>query len=363
MFDSLANSLVKSTDRSSFWPKDKIFLFRELSYLVEWWLSLPVAVDTIKQNSHNMAVVNICNQIYSWLKKWEPLYRSMTKLNKYFNDWDINIIKSWESSWELQNVLQYLASEYEFIFDIRNKYIGAMVYPILVFMLSIWAVVIILKYVLPWIITMVDQFQWATIPTTTKIIIWLSEFFTNYSMEGAVFIWLFILFVSIVYSVDEWKYMLDRWILKLPILWRITMLYNLLRYLRYMRLLIRAWLSYLDVFQLLKQISANSIYQQMTDDIITYIRKWESIITVMKMYPEIIPANIIALLKAWEETASITKSIENWIWFYEQEFNKILNNLSKIIEPILIIFVGWVIWFIAISVFGIIWSVLDAMQT
>lgn len=349
-------------EKWSFWIKEKIFLFRELSYLIDWWLSIVVAINTIKNNSENMAVKLICENIYDSLIKWESLFRSMTKLNKFFNDWDINIIRSWESSWELQNVLWYLANEYEYLYDIRNKYIWAMLYPVIVFWLSIAAVFIILKYVLPSITTMITQFDNVEIPFTTKVLISLTDIVSNFSRQILVVIWIIVFWISIILTVEEWKKYFEYQIIKIPVFWKINRYYYLVKFLRYFRLLLRAWLSYVDVFNLLKQIMWNNIYKDMIDDIIVDIRKWSSFTNVLETYRIIIPANVVSILRAWEETASLPKSIENALWFYEQEFNKIMDNLSKIIEPLLIIFVGFVVWFIALSVFGIIWTILDSMQ-
>lgn len=363
MLDNIILKIIKIKDWWTFWIKDKIFLFRELAYLIEWWVSILEAITLIKENTENMAIKEICDNLHENLKKWEPLHRSMSRLHNYFTDWDINIIRSWELSWELQNVLTYLATEYEFIYDIRNKYVWAVMYPTIVFVASLIAVYIIFRFVLPSIIWILDQFEWVQIPLTTRVLIAITDFVLNYTNHILIILGLLVFWLSILFSSDEWRKFFDYKIFRLPIIWRITKFYMLIKFLRYMRLLMNSWMNYVEIFQSLKFIMVNTAYKDMLDNLLASIRKWDTITDVFKLYPIIIPADIIVLMKVWEQTASTSKSVENWIWFYDQEFNKIINNLSKIIEPIMIVVVGWIVAFIALSVFGIIWNILDSVQT
>lgn len=80
-------------------------------------------------------------------------------------------------------------------------------------------------------------------------------------------------------------------------------------------------------------------------------------------FDEIIPVNASLLVKVGEDTAKLPEALGNIIEVYEEDLNNMLNNLSKIIEPILIVFVGGVVVLIAFSVFGIITTILGGVQT
>lgn len=80
-------------------------------------------------------------------------------------------------------------------------------------------------------------------------------------------------------------------------------------------------------------------------------------------FDEIIPANASLLVKVGEDTAKLPEALGNIIEVYEEDLNNMLNNLSKIIEPVLIVFVGGIVVLIAFSVFGIITTILGGVQT
>lgn len=361
-FDKILFNLMEAKDLSNFSIKDKIFFLREIWYLVEGWVSILEAVKIVWENSSSFAIKKICDDVYGYLKKWETFSRAISRMPKYFNDADVWIIKSWENSWELVRVLQYLATEYEYLYDIRSKYLWAMVYPALLFVVSIVAIWIIVTKVLPAIFEIVKQFDNAQLPFATKALMAVSNFFAHNTLYILFILLVLGFWLGIIFSLPEWKRWADKTIFELPLVWRIIKYYHLVRFLRFMKLLIYSGMTYNEVFVSLKKITNNSVYQDMIDDMLVAVKKWLPVSSAMSQYKNIIPVDVVVLLKVWEETAAMWKSLDNAIWLYESEFKKMIDNLSKIIEPIMIIFVGWVVGFIAISVFGIIWTILDSLQ-
>ena len=86
--------------------KDKIFFLKELSYLLNGWVSIPVALETIKNNTEKQPVKYVCDEIYKLIKRWETFSRALTALDGYFSEWDAKIIASGEAIWELPKVLK-----------------------------------------------------------------------------------------------------------------------------------------------------------------------------------------------------------------------------------------------------------------
>lgn len=297
MIDKYIQKLLVLKDYWRFSMKDKIFFLRELSYLISWWISIVESITIIRSTTDNYTLKDICNKIYESLRKWEPLYRALSRLRRYFNEWDVNIVRSWENSGELLNVLRYLADEYEFIYDVKSKYIWAMIYPALIFVVAIAAVVVIFKYILPGILWILSEFDGAKLPWSTQMLIFITNFVTKYSMDIVVFLVIALVVFGIIIATEEWKKYFDRVMLKVPIFGKITMTYHLIKYLRYQKLLIYSGMPYIDVFRLLRDVVTHSTYKELIDDIIIAVRKWEKMVDVLYDYPSIIPRDVVALLK------------------------------------------------------------------
>ena len=106
----------------------------------------------------------------------------------------------------------------------------------------------------------------------------------------------------------------------------------------------------------------NLEYKSMIDDIIDDIDEWESIIKAMDQY-DIIPNRVVSILRVWEQTAKIEDSLTNVVDFYSTEFEKMLQGFGKILEPVLVVFVGVIVGFVAMAVFGVIGQVLDGISS
>lgn len=80
------------------------------------------------------------------------------------------------------------------------------------------------------------------------------------------------------------------------------------------------------------------------------------------MYTELIPGTVMALIKVGEKTANLPNSFANVIEIYEEELQTNINNLSKVIEPVMLVGIGGVIVVVAMGVFGVITNIMDAVK-
>lgn len=343
--------------------KEKIFLYRELSYLIEWWVAIADSVLIIKGWTDKWSIRKICDEMFNALNEWETLSFSLAQLPRYFNNGDVNIIRSGEESWELTKVLRYLAEEYEFLAKIKSKYISAMIYPCMLFIVAIGAVFLLFTQILPSIFDMVSSFGNVKIPPVTKFLMRVSNFMVNEFWSIIITILLVWFGWTVVFSTQQGKEFVDENIFHAPLIGQVTQYYDMVKFMRYMRLLMEAGMNFLEVFIFLKDIMGNLSYKMMIEDIIAAINRWETIGSVLENYTDFIAKDVVALLKVWEETASFEAALSNAIVMYEDEFQKVLDWLSKAIEPILIVFIWVIIAMVAMSVFGIIGSLLESVQS
>ena len=147
--DKIVAHFLDSSDRTTFSWKDKILFYKELVYMMRGGVPLLETMKTIQTTSDNAAVKWVAKVIYGYLDKGKELSYAISRLPDYFDEWDAAIIKTWETSWNLPAVLQSLAEEYAYLSDIKQKYIGAMIYPAALIIISIIAVIYLFWFVLP----------------------------------------------------------------------------------------------------------------------------------------------------------------------------------------------------------------------
>lgn len=359
--DAYIDKFLRERELWYFSIREKVFLFRELAYLIEWWVAIADSVIIVKGSTDKWSVKKICSEMYDALNNGETLSYSMSGLPRYFNDGDVNIVKSWEESWEMTHVLKYLAEEYEFMHKIKSKYISSMIYPTLLFTIAIFAVYLLFTRILPGIFDMVAGFDGVKLPAMTQFLINMSTFLTENGTKVIIGLVLTGVAWGIFFSTEEGKTLLDKYIFQLPLLGKVTQYYDMIRFMRYMRLLMQAGMNFLEVFTFLRDIMGNTSYKIMIDDVIASINRGETIGSTLQNYTDILSRDVVALLKVGEETASFDKTLNNAIRMYEDEFDKVIDGVSKVIEPVLIVFIGVIVAVVALSVFGIIGTLLDSV--
>ena len=139
--DRIIENVLDSSDKTTFSWKDKILFYKELVYMMKGGVPLLDTMKTIQKTSENAAVKRVAKEIYWYLDKGKELSYAISRLPEYFDEWDSAIIKTWEISGNLPDVLQSLAEEYAYLSDIRQKYIWAMIYPAALIIISIVAVI------------------------------------------------------------------------------------------------------------------------------------------------------------------------------------------------------------------------------
>lgn len=363
MIDNIIREIIKLTEDDSLSTKDKIFLFRQLGYLLDGGVAITEALTVIAKNTDKYSIAANCDVIYNYIKSGESFSKSLSRIPKYFDETDISIIRSGESSGNLVTVLHHLADEYEFLYDTRSKYISAMIYPGILLVLSVVAVFFLFLYVLPSIFDMISGVEWAEIPWYTKVIMNITNFVVNYNIYIIMWIILFGLLFWLFVSTDMWRKRFFEWVLWLPWVGKIIRNYNMIKFFRYMKLMYSSGINYLDMFIYLKKIMDNPTYTASIDQIIWWIRRGQTIYDNIKYSTNIIPWDAAALIQVGESTANIWWSIDNIINIYDKDLRSSLDNLGKIIEPVMVVLVWCVIWLIAGSVFGIMWAIMDTATT
>lgn len=351
-------SMMNSADKSSFSAKDKILFYKELVYMLHGGVSIMQAVDTIKISTTNYALKTITTSISFHLNEGKSFSYALSRLPEYFDESDSAIIKTGESTGNLDTVLQELANEYSYLNSIKNKYKSALTYPIILIIMSIGAVLFLFSSVLPGILEMfVGEME--KLPLITRILKSTSDFFVS-SWKTILVVLLTGLAVIWIYgTTDQGKKALSKFMMSLPLVGKMTKTYYLIKWARYMKLMIGAGLDYVQTFRLLRGVLAIPAYQEMIEKVMAGLQIGKTIYDALKEETDLIYPNVAVMIKVGEETAHLEDSMGNIIAMYQEELDNSITQFSKILEPVILIFM-WVI--VALVASGIFWVVFSVME-
>ncbi len=351
-------SFMGTLDKGSFSAKDKVLFYKELVYMLKGWLSILQSVEVIRKETTNNAIRNICWTLIHYLNEGKSFSYSIGRLTEYFDEWDSAIIKTWESTGNLDVVLHELADEYEYINQIRNKYISALIYPAFLIVGSIAAVLFLFSSVLPGILDMFSD-QMDKLPLITRVLKSISDFCVEYWKTILIVLGVGVIVAWIYSTTEQGKKKFSWMMLNMPLIGSMTKTYYLIKWAKYMKLMIGSWLDYVQTFRLLREILDIPAYQDMIEQVMAGLQIWKTIYASISSQTDLIYPSVATMIKVWEETACLEDSMQNVINMYQDELDNQINAFSKMLEPIILIFM-WVI--VALVASGIFWVVFTVME-
>lgn len=350
---------LQTLDKSNFDGKDKIFFFKELAYMLKGWVGLMDAMDNINKSSDNYAIKEITKSVTNFLHKGKTLSYALNRLPDYFNKSDYSVVQSWEASGNLSIVLESLAQEYEYLNEVKNKYISALIYPVILILIAVISVFALFGFVLPSVFDVASSFQWIELPWSTRVLQSISNFFVKYWNVLLYIMWSMGLLSWVYFSTDIGKKSLFSFVLNIPLIWRMTKYYYLVRWCRYMKLMTLSGMSYVETFKTLREVLHVPLYKEMIERVLAWLQRWETIYQWIKNETFLIPSNVFVLIKVWEDTANLENALQNVLSMYKEELNATINKLAKVIEPIMLIFIWLIVVLIASGVFGLILQIME----
>ena len=339
--------------------KDKLIFYRLLSTMSNAWVWLVKAVGILEKQEKNLVLKNILTDFVSKLKSWKKLSECLEDYDTSFWDAEVWIIKSWEKTWKLNSVLVDLADQIEKVESINGKLKGALMYPAFIIVVVFWVVFIMMTMVVPKLLEIFEDK--ASLPATTQTLIVVSDFMVNY---WYVIIWFFVatyVWVSVWRQTPSWKYLFDKFLFKIPIMWDVLQKIILSKFSRVFANLISSWVSMVESLKITSDVVWNEVYRQrillLAKDVKWGIRIHESL-----EWSPLFPDMMVQMIQVWEETANLDQTITKVADFYDEQVDNTINVLNKLLEPFIIVFLAVVVWFIAMAIMQPIMNLADTVS-
>jgi len=338
--------------------RDVVFFSRQLATLVAADVPLISALNTLAEQASNLAFKKVLKDITEMVDAGSSLSQALAKYPSVFSEFFISLIKSGETAGKLHEVSNYLADYLEKQAEIRSKTMGALIYPAFL-LLAVIAVFIVLFFgfppldlppIIPQILSIVQEAGVEDLPFATRFLIFANDLLLNfwYLILGLLAIlgfWLFNYLKS-----PEGEEMYDRFKLRMPFLKKAIQGIYLARFSETLATLVKAGVPILDSLEITSSVVGNKIYQNILLEAKTEVSRGARISEVFVKYPEVIPPIITQMISVGEKTGKLDLILEHISRFYSNEADAIIRNLPSIIEPVVILFFGGVVFIIVSGV-------------
>ncbi len=268
-----------------------------------------------------------------------------------FDSFYVSVLKSGEATGKMADSLEYLARHLEREYNFQKQVKGAMIYPAFVVAVFIGVFFLAVFFIMPKLNEILENFS-GNLPAVTKIMMKLSEL-TRQGGWIIVIIILVVLFLlpKILTKRKETRDLYYRFILKVPILGDFQKKLNLTSFAENLSVLISSGLPITQGLKIVKDILKNSVYKNIMAETEDRVAKGEKISAVFTEHSKEIPTFVQQMVRTGEETGSLDESLKSVVGFYREEIERTTDNLTTILEPVLILFLGIGIAVLAVAVF------------
>lgn len=340
---------------------EKIMFTNNLSGMLSAGLSLTRALSVLEKQTTNKYLKSVLKDLIDGIDKGDTLSSGMKKFPKVFSGVFVSMIHSGEESGGLPNTLKEIGITLKKTYDLNKKIKGALIYPsVIVF--AIFAIgILMMIYVVPTLTkTFVDI--GVELPASTRFIIFISDTLSQHFVTFALFIGALIgfgVFISKFYITRRY---FDLFILKLPMIGTLIKEMNTARTTRTLSSLLSSGVDLSRALSITEEVLQNVHYKELIHNSINSIEKGISLSVAFKEHINLYPVMVGEMIEVGEETGKLSQMLVDVASFYENEVDNKTKNLSTIIEPVLMIFIGVAVGFFAIAMIKPMYSVMDNIK-
>jgi type IV pilus assembly protein PilC len=328
---------------------DLVIFTRQLATMIDAGLAMVQSLQALAEQTTNKIMRDVIKDVCTRVEGGDSFSEALQKHPKVFTRLYVCMVAAGEKGGLLAEILARLATYLENTNRLRKKIKSAMMYPIVVTIVAILITIFLLVKVVPVFGEIFASFG-SELPGPTQGLIDLSNFVKRYLIfllvlgGGSVYAWLY--FIKTPVGRQFW----DSRRIKLPIFGVIAHKICLARFTRTLASLIRSGVPILEVLQIVSQTVGNVIMEKAIKTAAVDIERGESISASLGKHA-IFPSMIIRMITAGEQTGKIDNMLERVSDFLDEEIETTLAGLTALIEPILIVFLGFVVGGMVICMF------------
>lgn len=337
--------------------KELAIFSRQLAVMLESRVPVVQSLTSLAIQTNKVRFKKIILEVSNFVEEGVSLSEAFGHYPKIFDSFYVNLVKSGEVSGKISGSLYYISNHLESEHDIKSQVQQAMIYP--AFTISILFVVIniIIIFLLPKIEELI--LESASAPSSfTVFVLGFYGILQRFWWMIMLALFLLIVFLIFYFRTKDGRKVFDKWSLKIPFLGDILRKVFLSRFCGNISTLITAGISINKALKITEETVNNSAYKEIIKDVGDKVSEGEKISSVLVGHQDYFPSFVIQMIKVGEETGKLDKTLMEIVNFYDKEIKRSISLFLTLLEPMLIIVLGVVVGFIALSVFAPLYSAL-----
>ncbi len=342
--------------------QEKIDFARHLAIVIKAGLPLIDGLRIIKNQVTSKTLSEILEQLILDIEKGQSLADGLSAHRHIFGDFFINIVKVGETSGTLAQNLVYLAEELKKSKALRSKIKSAMIYPIVILVATIAITGFLTFVVFPKIMPVFTGLN-IELPLTTRILLEVLEFFRNFGLYVIIGLILLSIGFKVGIKFAPVKYFFDRVVFMIPVISGLVIYVNMANFTRILGLLLKSGIRIVEAVTITSNTFDNSVYQRALLNSTEQIKKGEQLAEYLEANRKFFPLLLSGMIKIGENTGNLEENLFYLSDYYTEEIDNKIHALTTLLEPLLLLIMGLLVGFIAISIIMPIYSISQGLSS
>ncbi len=327
---------------------EKILFARNLGAMLGAGLALARALSVMERQTKNAKLSVVVSSIAGDVRRGETLHAALAKYQKIFPALMIAMVRAGEEGGDLAASLQVVSDQMERMYALKKKIRGALIYPCIILVVIVGIGILMMIEVVPTLAQTFGELN-AELPRSTQIVIGISNFLVHYTALalGSIVGGIALLFALAKTSAGKRGF--DFLFLRLPVIGGVVREVNAARTSRTLASLLSSGVDVITALDIVGGVVQNTYFRVVIKDAAEGVGAGQPLSAAFVRREDLYPAFVGEMMAVGEETGQVADMLKKLALFYEDEVDRKTKDMSTIIEPFLMVFIGATVGFFAVS--------------
>jgi type IV pilus assembly protein PilC len=341
--------------------KEQIMMARNLSLMSRSGMPILDSLRMIQRQSQSSGLKKILASVIADVENGQFVSTSLKKYERVFGSLFINIIRIGEASGTLAENLGFLADELKKKQQLRAKIVSAMLYPIIILITTIALTSILMFAVFPKILPIFKSFK-IKLPLPTRILIAVNQFVLDYWFWIIIGLVIFVVVIVLLLRVKPIRYAVYKTLMYVPLVGTMIRSLHMSIIARTLALLLKSGVKIVEALSITADIIPNMVYNKALSQSAERVKAGGALGKDLTTSPRLFPVMFSQMVEVSETAGTLDATLLYLSEYYETELDDTTRNMVSLLEPLLMVTMGGVVGFIAISILLPIYSISQSLS-
>ncbi len=329
--------------------KDVVIFTRQLSTMIDAGLPLVQCLQILAKQQSNSTFRKVLQEIQEDIETGTTLADAMRKHPKIFDNLYSNMIEAGELGGILDTILSRLAIFKEKSMALKKKIKGAMTYPAICLGIAILILIVILIFVIPVFSKMFADFG-SALPLPTQIVVNMSDFAKGNFLYIAIVAAVIVLLIKKIYNTEKGRLKMDALFLRAPVAGSLIRKVAVSKFTRTLSTMLQSGVPILDALQVVAKTSGNKIIERSVFRVADSIAEGRPIAEPLEE-TGVFPNMVVQMINVGESVGALDTMLEKIADFYDEEIDQAVENLTAMLEPLMMVVLGGMIGGLVVAMY------------